>query len=211
METGELDGMCSTVQSFRNFRPDWIKSGVARVLFTLEREPVPWTGAPTIYEFTKTDEQRQTLEYFSSSIEYGRPMLLPPEVPVERVRMLRRAFEATVNDPQFRERGAKARPRDHAANRRAARSADPRGQGRAARDHRAGHQDDPVAGQLNGDAISHLQPCSSANALSRSRIGTLPAGLSISGSISLAALPASRSSSIALTGPTAEGASDSER
>ena len=101
MENGELDGMCSTVQSFRNFRPDWIRSGVARVLFTLEREPVPWTGAPTVYELTKTDEQRRMLEYFSSSIEYGRPILLPPEVPVERVRMLRRAFEATVNDPLF--------------------------------------------------------------------------------------------------------------
>ena len=102
MENGEVDGMCSTVQSFRNFRPDWVKSGTARVLFTLERDVVPWTGAPTIYQFTKTDEQRRTLEYFSSSIEYGRPLLLPPEVPAERVRMLRRAFEATVNDPLFR-------------------------------------------------------------------------------------------------------------
>jgi tripartite-type tricarboxylate transporter receptor subunit TctC len=107
MENGELDGMCSTVQSFRNFRPDWIKAGIARVLFTLEQEAVPWTGAPTIYEFTRTDEQRRTLEYFSSSIEYGRPLLLPPEVPPERVRMLRRAFEATVNDPQFRDEAHK--------------------------------------------------------------------------------------------------------
>ncbi len=107
METGELDGMCSTVQSFRNFRPDWIKAGVARVLFTLEKDLVPWTGAPTVYQFVKTDEQRQTLDYFSSSIEYGRPLLLPPEVPAERVAMLRRAFEATVNDPLFREEAQK--------------------------------------------------------------------------------------------------------
>ncbi len=55
------------------------------------------------------------------------------------------------------------------------------------------------------------KPWAAANALMRSRIGTLPAGLSISGAISAAALPASSSSSIALTGPTAEGASDSER
>src|SRR6185436_7075551 len=96
-----------TVQSFRNFRPDWIRSGVARVLFTLERDAVPWTGAPTIYEFTKTDEQRRMLEYFSSSIEYGRPILLPPDVPAERVRMLRRAFEATLNDPLFRDEAQK--------------------------------------------------------------------------------------------------------
>jgi hypothetical protein len=95
------------VQSLRNFRPNWFKSGTARVLFTLEQEPVPWTGAPTIYRFVKTDEQRRTLEYFSSSIEYGRPLLLPPEVPPERVRMIRRAFEATVKDPAFLEEAHK--------------------------------------------------------------------------------------------------------
>jgi tripartite-type tricarboxylate transporter receptor subunit TctC len=32
-----------------------------------------------------------------------RPRLLPPEVPRERVQALRRAFDATVNDPQFRD------------------------------------------------------------------------------------------------------------
>jgi len=103
MESGELDGLCTTAQSFRNFRPDWIKSGVVRVLFTLEREPVSWLDAPTVYKFVKTQEQRLTLDFFSSSIELGRPLLLPPEVPPERVEALRRAFDATVNDPQFRE------------------------------------------------------------------------------------------------------------
>jgi tripartite-type tricarboxylate transporter receptor subunit TctC len=98
MESGELDGLCTTAQSFRNFRPDWIKSGVVRVLFTLEREPVSWLDAPTVYKFVKTQEQRLTLDFFSSSIELGRPLLLPPEVPPERVEALRRAFDATLKD-----------------------------------------------------------------------------------------------------------------
>src|SRR5207302_3226330 len=54
-------------------------------------------------------------------------------------------------------------------------------------------------------------PCSAAKVLSRSRIGTLPAGLSISGAIRVAALPASRSISMAFTGPTAVGDSENER
>jgi len=103
IESGELDGLCTTAQSFRNFRPDWIKDGVVRVLFTLEKQPVSWLNAPTVYKFVKTEEQRQTLDFLSSSIELGRPMLLPPAVPSERVQALRRAFDATVNDPQFRE------------------------------------------------------------------------------------------------------------
>jgi hypothetical protein len=101
MERGEVQGLCSTVQSFRNFRPEWLRSGTARVLFTLERDPVSWVKAPTIYKFVKTDEQRKILDYFSSSIEFGRPLLLPPGVPSARVQMLRRAFDATLKDPQF--------------------------------------------------------------------------------------------------------------
>jgi tripartite-type tricarboxylate transporter receptor subunit TctC len=107
MERGELDGLCLTLQSFRNARPDWLKSGVARVLFTLEHDPVPGLDAPTIYRFVKTDEQRQILDFLSSSIELGRPIMLPPEVPRDVVAVMRRAFDASMNDPLLREEATK--------------------------------------------------------------------------------------------------------
>jgi tripartite-type tricarboxylate transporter receptor subunit TctC len=102
MESGELDGLCQTVQSFRSARPEWLKSGTARVLFTLEQKPVAGIDAPTIYRFVKTDEQRRVLDFFSSSIELGRPIMLPPGVPPDRVAALRRAFDETLADPAFR-------------------------------------------------------------------------------------------------------------
>jgi len=107
MERGELDGLCLTVQSFRNARPDWLKSGTARVLFTLEHDPVAGIDAPTIYRFVKTDEQRKILDFLSSSIELGRPIMLPPEAPADVVALMRRAFDATMNDPLLREEAAK--------------------------------------------------------------------------------------------------------
>jgi len=107
MERGELDGLCLTLQSFRNARPDWLKSGVARVLFTLEHDPVPGLDAPTIYRFVKTDEQRQILDFLSSSIELGRPIMLPPEVPPDIVAAMRRAFDATMNDRLLREEASR--------------------------------------------------------------------------------------------------------
>jgi tripartite-type tricarboxylate transporter receptor subunit TctC len=107
MERGELDGLCLTLQSFRNARPDWLKSGVARVLFTLEHDPVRGLDAPTIYRFVKTNEQRQILDFLSSSIELGRPIMLPPEVPPDIVAAMRRAFDATMNDPLLREEATK--------------------------------------------------------------------------------------------------------
>jgi tripartite-type tricarboxylate transporter receptor subunit TctC len=102
MERGELDGICQTVQSFRLTRPTWLPTGTVRTLFTLEREPVAAVGAPTIYQFVKTKEQERILDFLSSSIELGRPIMLPPEVAADRVAAMRRAFDATIDDPQFR-------------------------------------------------------------------------------------------------------------
>ena len=41
--------------------------------------------------------------------EYARPFFLPPDVPADRVLMLRRAFDATVKDPAFLAEAAKLR------------------------------------------------------------------------------------------------------
>ena len=108
MERGELDGMCATVQSLRNFRPDWIKSGTARVLFTLEQEPVPWTERADdlpVRRRPTSSARRWSISRPASNT--AARSCCRPRCPPTRVRMLRRAFEATVNDPQFREEAHK--------------------------------------------------------------------------------------------------------
>ena len=58
---------------------------------------------PTIFDYAKTDEQRNILAFHASSLETGRPILAPPGVPRERVEALRRAFDATMKDRAFLE------------------------------------------------------------------------------------------------------------
>ena len=58
MEKGELQGLCQTLAGLRSTRPGWIEQGKFKILFTMEHDPVPGLDAPTIYDFTKTDEQR---------------------------------------------------------------------------------------------------------------------------------------------------------
>ncbi|HTI87725.1 MAG TPA: hypothetical protein VL966_14055, partial [Alphaproteobacteria bacterium] len=93
----------------------WIESGRMRVLFNVERDPIPGLGKPSVYEFVKTPEQRQILDFYSSSVELGRPIVAPPDVPLDRVVALRRAFDETMTDPAFlddaRKLGAEINPR----------------------------------------------------------------------------------------------------
>ena len=65
-------------------------------------------GIPNLYSFVKSDEDRQTLALIFGQMQFGRPYILPPEVPPERVAALRAAFDATMKDPAFLAEAAKA-------------------------------------------------------------------------------------------------------
>jgi tripartite-type tricarboxylate transporter receptor subunit TctC len=102
MERGEVHGSFATLTAVQTSFPGAIESGKLRILFNLERTPVPELKAPSIFEFAKTDEQRQLLALLSVSSEVGRPMLAPPGVPADRVAALRRAFDSAMNDPKLK-------------------------------------------------------------------------------------------------------------
>jgi tripartite-type tricarboxylate transporter receptor subunit TctC len=98
MERGELEGICQTTTAFMSSAQRQLDDGTFRILFTTEPDPVPELKVPTVFAYAKTDEQRNILEIHASSLELGRPILAPPNVPADRVAVLRRAFDATVQD-----------------------------------------------------------------------------------------------------------------
>ena len=53
------------------------------------------------FRCARSEEQRQVLTFFAGNTRLGRPLMAPPEVPAERVTMLRRAFDATMKDAAF--------------------------------------------------------------------------------------------------------------
>jgi tripartite-type tricarboxylate transporter receptor subunit TctC len=109
VDRGEVEGICTTVDGVEVERPGAIQEGRLKVLFNTEREPIPELHAPSVFEFTKTDEQRQILGFYSSTVEFGIPFAAPPEVPPERLDALRRAFAAVADDPEFRAEVARAK------------------------------------------------------------------------------------------------------
>lgn len=99
MERGEVQGICQTLTSLRSNRPGWIESGKLKVLFNTERNRVPGLNAPSAFEFAQTEEQRQVLGLYSSSVEIGRPIVAPPGIPPDRAEALRKALAETLQDP----------------------------------------------------------------------------------------------------------------
>ncbi len=59
-------------------------------------------GVLNVMSFAKTEEQREELELFFSQEVFGRPYVLAPEVPKDRVLALRKAFAETLADPELR-------------------------------------------------------------------------------------------------------------
>jgi tripartite-type tricarboxylate transporter receptor subunit TctC len=102
IERGEVQGTFATLTSVQTTHPGALESGKLRVLFNMERTPVAELKAPSIFEFARTDEQRQLLALMSVSSEVGRPMLTPPEVPADRLAALRKAFDAAMEDPNLK-------------------------------------------------------------------------------------------------------------
>jgi tripartite-type tricarboxylate transporter receptor subunit TctC len=82
---GEVGGFVNSVGGPVGVRRQWVETGQMRILFNMEPEAVSWLGAPTIFDYLKTDEQRQVLTFFSGNTRLGRPLMAPPGVPADRV------------------------------------------------------------------------------------------------------------------------------
>src|SRR5262249_56803610 len=86
----------------------WISERKIRVLeqYGFQRA-AELANVPTVLEFAKSPADGQAMKMLFARTEYGRPYFLPPDVPLERVTALRRAFDATMKDPAFMAEAAK--------------------------------------------------------------------------------------------------------
>ena len=85
-----------------------------------EETPIPEIPeVPSIFDYAKTAEQRQLMRFIFSSTEFGRPYALPPDVPSERVAIMREALAAALRDSDLVAEAARIkmdmtyRPPDH--------------------------------------------------------------------------------------------------
>jgi hypothetical protein len=79
-----------------------LADGKIKVILQMALNPNPeLSGVPSLLDLVKNDVHRQVLELLFARSEMGRPFVLPPGVPPERVAVLRKAFIDTTTDPEF--------------------------------------------------------------------------------------------------------------
>ncbi len=102
MERGELDGVCGLdMSSLRAMRPTWVDTGEANLIVQAALEPrkdLLDRGIPSLWDYV-SGENRKAAEIVVAQQEFQRPFIAPPDIPVERLAILRKAFMAALSDP----------------------------------------------------------------------------------------------------------------
>jgi tripartite-type tricarboxylate transporter receptor subunit TctC len=116
VERGELQCRAFTITAYYAREPfiSWRKKGFAHVLFqTGQKRDRRVKDSPTIHElmdkYKTPDGARRLAKVILASGEFGRPLVTPPGVPADRLKILREAFDKSVNDPGIKADAEKRR------------------------------------------------------------------------------------------------------
>jgi len=110
MERGEVGGRGSnTLASWKTSRPQWLTENKIHILVQvgLKRHP-ELPDVPLLTELVSNEDDRKVMAFISADVAYARPVATTPDVPADRVTALRRAFDATMKDPDLLAEAGKA-------------------------------------------------------------------------------------------------------
>ena len=110
MERGEVVGRGSNAwASWKSTKADWLRDKKVNILVQIGLEKAPdLPDVPLLMDLAANDEDRAVLRLLSAPTAVGRPIFSTPNVPMDRVTALRRAFDATMTDAGFLAEAEKA-------------------------------------------------------------------------------------------------------
>lgn len=109
IERGEVSGKANTTwAAFKSITPEWVteRKIVPLVQFGLLKDP-ELPDVPLLTELATNDEQHRIFDLVASTVALGQPFAAPPNIPQDRLIALRRAFDQTLRDSDFRIDAAK--------------------------------------------------------------------------------------------------------
>jgi tripartite-type tricarboxylate transporter receptor subunit TctC len=102
IQRGEVEARAFSMASVKGQRSDWVKD--KKINFIAQAgnhraHEIP--DVPLLTELAKNDEHRDILKLISSPPGLGRPFAAPPDIPADRLAILRKAFRETLTDKAF--------------------------------------------------------------------------------------------------------------
>src|SRR5262245_32462385 len=103
IERGEADGRCTiSLSALKTAKPEWLTPGKVNLLLQLGLEKSgELPGVPLIFDRLSREEDRQMISLLVAPTAMARAFAAPPGVPPARTALMRRAFDATMKDPEF--------------------------------------------------------------------------------------------------------------
>jgi tripartite-type tricarboxylate transporter receptor subunit TctC len=111
MESGEVQGIADwSWSSLKAQRPEWLRDKKVHVLLqgALQKDrELP--DVPAVLDFVRDDVSRSALELYFTQKTVARPLVAPPDVPADRLELLRKAVLALAQDKEFLDDAAKSK------------------------------------------------------------------------------------------------------
>jgi tripartite-type tricarboxylate transporter receptor subunit TctC len=110
MERGEVEGVAGSWGSLKVGKPQWLEKKLVNIIVQVGRAKHPeLPNVPMITEFVKDPEHKMMWEVMVAVGTVGRPVVAPPGIPPDLVKILRDGFAATMKDKDYIAEMQKAR------------------------------------------------------------------------------------------------------
>jgi tripartite-type tricarboxylate transporter receptor subunit TctC len=103
MERGELDGYPSVFQSaLTSTRPTWLSQKLAKAIVQYGPERLAeLRDVPFAPDLITNEDDKVLMQVGFAPLALGRPLVMPPQAPADRVAAMRKALAETFADPEF--------------------------------------------------------------------------------------------------------------
>ena len=104
IEREEAEGICGlSWPTIKSSRPGWVRDKLITVIVQVAFDKInDLPDVPSALDLVTDPKKRTVLELILIRQETGRPLAAPPGVPLDRLSVLRQAFDQTPKDPKFR-------------------------------------------------------------------------------------------------------------
>jgi tripartite-type tricarboxylate transporter receptor subunit TctC len=101
MERGELDGTSTGWGGLKSSKGDWVREKINMIVQMGTRRHPDLPDVPSWVDVAGTPDDKKLLWMLGVNADIGKSILAPPAVAADRLAMLRSAFVAMLEDPEF--------------------------------------------------------------------------------------------------------------